>query len=64
MEERIAMLSTFVVATKLALGSGTLAVGAQLSQRLGGWRMDKAVLSRSARRLMIGQFHWPEEILF
>jgi probable AcnD-accessory protein PrpF len=41
--------------------SGTLRVGAVLSRRDGGWRFEKAVLSRSARRLMSGVLHLPAE---
>jgi 2-methylaconitate isomerase len=34
--------------------SGTLRVGAEASERDGVWRVTKAVMSRSARRLMDG----------
>ena len=47
------------VATRIGDVSGTLAVGAEISCIAGRWRMDKAVLSRSARRLMSGQVYWP-----
>lgn len=46
--------------TRIGHQSGVLAVGAEVSRREdGGWRVDKAVLSRSARRLMSGWVHVP-----
>jgi len=46
--------------TRIGHPSGVLAVGAEVSQREdGGSRVDKAVLSRSARRLMSGWVHLP-----
>lgn len=45
--------------TRIGHVSGTLAVGAEVSAVEGGWRVDKAVLSRSARRLMTGMVHVP-----
>lgn len=39
--------------------SGTLRVGAEVSQVDGDWRADKAVMSRSARTLMDGWVHLP-----
>jgi 2-methylaconitate isomerase len=51
------------VATRIGHASGTLAVGAEVSQTAGVWRMEKTVLSGSARRLMSGQVYWPEEYL-
>lgn len=48
------------VPTRIGHLSGTLAVGAEVSQRPdGGWQVDKAVLSRSARRLMRGTVFVP-----
>ena len=47
------------VPTRIGHLSGTLAVGADVSQRDGRWQVDKAVLSRSARRLMTGWVHVP-----
>ena len=47
------------VPTRIGHPSGTLTVGAELSQADGRWRFDKAVLSRSARRLMSGWVHLP-----
>ena len=47
------------VPTRIGHPSGTLSVGAELSQAGGRWRFDKAVLSRSARRLMSGWVHLP-----
>ena len=48
------------VSTRIGHVSGTLAVGAEVSQTDSGWRVDKAVLSRSARRLMSGWVHVPQ----
>ncbi|MBW8824504.1 MAG: 2-methylaconitate cis-trans isomerase PrpF [Xanthomonadales bacterium] len=39
--------------------SGTLRVGASAERRDGAWTVTKAVMSRSARVLMIGQVHVP-----
>ncbi|MCL4747257.1 MAG: 2-methylaconitate cis-trans isomerase PrpF [Burkholderiaceae bacterium] len=48
------------VATRIGHASGTLAVGAEVARAPdGNWRVDKAVLSRSARRLMSGWVHVP-----
>jgi len=47
------------VPTRIGHVSGVLAVGAEVSRGPGGWRFDKAVLSRSARRLMRGWVHLP-----
>lgn len=47
------------VPTRIGHVSGTLAVGAEVSQRDGRWQVDKAVLSRGARRLMTGWVHVP-----
>ncbi|RPH66307.1 MAG: 2-methylaconitate cis-trans isomerase PrpF [Burkholderiales bacterium] len=47
------------VPTRIGHVSGVLAVGAEVSQGPAGWRFDKAVLSRSARRLMSGWVHLP-----
>ena len=47
------------VPTRIGHASGTLTVGAELSCADGRWRFDKAVLSRSARRLMSGWVHLP-----
>jgi 2-methylaconitate isomerase len=47
------------IATRIGHASGALAVGAEVSQQHGIWTADKAVLSRSARRLMTGVVHLP-----
>jgi len=52
------------VATRIGHAGGTLAIGAEVSQlELSGgrrrWRVDRCVLSRSARRLMAGVVHVP-----
>jgi probable AcnD-accessory protein PrpF len=52
------------VATRIGHLSGTLAVGAEVSVAPGAdgrpiWKVDKCVLSRSARRLMSGHVHVP-----
>ncbi len=39
--------------------SGRLAVGATLRQIAGGWQMERAILSRSARVIMSGWVHCP-----
>lgn len=41
--------------------SGTMAVGAQASQRDGEWSVTKAVMSRSARRMMEGWVRVPKQ---
>jgi probable AcnD-accessory protein PrpF len=46
--------------TRIGHVSGTLAVGAVTTQRDGTWVMERAVMSRSARRLMTGLVHVPE----
>jgi probable AcnD-accessory protein PrpF len=46
--------------TRIGHVSGTLAVGAVTTQRDGVWVMERAVMSRSARRLMTGLVHVPE----
>jgi 2-methylaconitate isomerase len=53
------------VATRIGHLSGTLAVGAEVSVAAGAdgkptWKVDKCVLSRSARRLMSGHVHVPD----
>ncbi len=49
------------VATRIGHASGTLAVGAEVARAEDGhWRVDKAMLSRSARRLMSGWVHVPQ----
>ena len=40
--------------------SGTLSVGAEANQDLGDWVITKALMSRSARRLMTGEIWVPE----
>ncbi len=40
--------------------SGTLSVGAELSQVGKRWVLDKALMSRSARRMMSGHVHLPD----
>ncbi len=47
------------IATRIGHPSGCIAVGAEVSQSQGVWAVDKAVLSRSARRLMTGVVHLP-----
>ena len=47
------------VQTRIGHASGTLAVGAEVSSGPGGWQLDRAVLSRGARRLMSGVVHVP-----
>jgi 2-methylaconitate cis-trans-isomerase PrpF len=42
--------------------SGTLTVGAEAEQRGGGWVVTKAVMSRSARRLMEGFVRVPADV--
>ena len=44
--------------------SGTLKVGATASEQDGEWRIDKVVMSRSARVLMEGWVHVPGDILY
>lgn len=48
------------VPTRIGHVSGTLTVGAELSQEQGHWVLDKALMSRSARRLMSGTVHLPD----
>jgi 2-methylaconitate cis-trans-isomerase PrpF len=43
--------------------SGSLAVGAEAIEQDGVWTVSKAVMSRSARRLMIGQVLVPSDIV-
>jgi probable AcnD-accessory protein PrpF len=45
--------------TRMGHPSGTMAVGAVLSQNQQGMKVEKAVMSRSARRLMSGWVHVP-----
>ncbi len=40
--------------------SGTLKVGAEVSQQAGQWQVNKVIMSRSARVLMSGQVHVPD----
>jgi len=40
--------------------SGTLKVGATVSEQKGQWQVDKVIMSRSARVLMSGQVHVPD----
>jgi hypothetical protein len=47
------------VPTRIGHLAGVLAAGAELSTRDGHWRVDKAIVSRSARRLMSGTVHVP-----
>ncbi len=47
------------VPTRIGHAGGVLAMGAELSRGADGWRLDKALLSRSARRLMSGWVHLP-----
>ncbi|MFJ4375321.1 2-methylaconitate cis-trans isomerase PrpF [Pseudomonas japonica] len=43
--------------------SGTLAVGAEAREQDGTWSVTKAVMSRSARRVMSGEVHVPASLL-
>lgn len=43
--------------------SGVLRVGAEASRTEGDWTVTKAVMSRSARRLMDGWIHVPDEVI-
>jgi probable AcnD-accessory protein PrpF len=45
--------------TRMGHPSGAMAVGAVLSKNAQGWKVEKAVMSRSARRLMSGWVHVP-----
>ncbi len=47
------------VPTRIGHVSGTLTVGAEVSVRDGVWRVDKAIMSRGARRMMSGWVHVP-----
>jgi probable AcnD-accessory protein PrpF len=47
------------VPTRIGHVSGVLAVGAVLDQRDGRWHVERAVMSRSARRLMDGTVYAP-----
>ncbi|MGA2550905.1 MAG: 2-methylaconitate cis-trans isomerase PrpF [Burkholderiaceae bacterium] len=47
------------VPTRIGHASGVLAVGAILEHEGRGWRVEKAVMSRSARRLMQGEIFVP-----
>jgi probable AcnD-accessory protein PrpF len=47
------------VPTRIGHASGVLAVGALLEKGPGGWHVEKAVLSRSARRIMQGEIFVP-----
>jgi probable AcnD-accessory protein PrpF len=47
------------VPTRIGHASGVLAVGALLERGPSGWRVEKAVMSRSARRLMQGEIFVP-----
>lgn len=47
------------VQTRIGHASGVLAAGAEVSCAAGAWRLDRAVLSRGARRLMSGVVHVP-----
>ncbi len=47
------------VPTRIGHASGVLAVGAILEQGAKGWRVEKAVMSRSARRIMQGEIYVP-----
>lgn len=48
------------VPTRIGHVSGTLTVGAELARSHGRWVLDKALMSRSARRLMSGIVHLPD----
>ncbi len=39
--------------------AGTMTVGAEVRRTTGGWRVERSVMSRSARRLMSGHVHLP-----
>lgn len=47
------------VPTRIGHPSGALAVGAEVALHDGRWRLDRAVISRGARRLMTGAVHVP-----
>lgn len=47
------------VPTRIGHASGILAVGAILEQTAQGWRVEKALMSRSARRIMQGEIFVP-----
>jgi 2-methylaconitate cis-trans-isomerase PrpF len=48
------------VATRIGAAAGTAAVGAEVAWRDGaGWRVERCVLSRGARRLMVGEVFVP-----
>ena len=49
------------LATRLGHPSGILAVGAEVANEQGEWRVARAVMSRSARRLMEGWIRVPQE---
>jgi 2-methylaconitate cis-trans-isomerase PrpF len=45
--------------TRLGHPSGSIAVGAEVAREAGGWKVARAVMSRSARRLMEGWVRVP-----
>jgi probable AcnD-accessory protein PrpF len=49
--------------TRMGHPSGTMAVGAVLSENKQGMKVEKAVMSRSARRLMSGWVHVPDTVV-
>ena len=40
---------------RIGHASGVLSVGAQAQQTENGWHISKVIISRSARRLMVGE---------
>lgn len=56
---RVLRPGTDALATRLGHPSGILTVGAAVSRTKDGWVVDKAVMSRSARRLMEGWVRVP-----
>ncbi len=52
------------VATRIGAAAGTAAVGAEVAWRdggaRGGWRVERCVLSRGARRLLAGELYVPQ----
>jgi probable AcnD-accessory protein PrpF len=51
------------LSTRLGHPSGTIAVGAEVSRQAGDWKVARAIMSRSARRLMEGWVRVPEAVL-
>lgn len=47
------------VPVRIGQAAGPLAAGVEISQRAGRWRLDRAAIARSARRLLTGWAHLP-----